>query len=287
MRLLSFATSTGSAWGVRLGENVVDMQLAAPQLPATILELLAAGPTALAAAMQAAQRASANEKKPLTALTLLPPIPRPGKIACVGLNYGDHVSEAGLAERPAFPGMFHRVSTSLVGHGDAIVRPRVSEQLDFEGELLVIVGERCKDVGVDEALNYVAGYSIFNDASIRDYQQHRALAAGKNFDCTGGFGPEIVTVDELPGGAVGLKLQTRLNGEIMQQTTTAFMLFNVAEIVAMLSEIHTLEAGDIIATGTCAGVGAVRKPPVWMKPGDVIEVEIEGIGILRNTIVGA
>lgn len=284
MRLLTFEKNGNPALGARVGTEVVDLAVAAPELPRSLLDLLHAGSSALDAALRSIDRTRSQGRIAFDQLRLLPPIPRPGKIICVGLNYRDHRAEAGLSEPAKFPGMFHRVNTSLVAHGQPMLVPRVSHQLDFEGELLVIIGRRGHRIAAASALDYVAGYSIFNDGSVRDYQIDKALAAGKNFDATGGFGPELVTADELPPGASGLELTTRLNGQLMQETNTANLIFDVAHVIELVSDIHTLEPGDIISTGTCGGVGAARKPPIYMKPGDVVEVRIEGIGALRNPI---
>ena len=218
------------------------------------------------------------------ALVLLPPIPDPPKILCVGRNYAEHAKEGG-AEVPAYPDIFMRSRLSLVGAGQPIIRPPVSHQLDYEGELLAVIGKNVHRVDEQGALNAVAGYSIFNDATLRDYQRRTGQwTMGKNFDGTGGFGPEFVTADEVSPGGVGLRLQTRLNGEVMQDTNTDDMVFPVATALSIISEAMSLEPGDLLATGTPSGVGYARKPPVWMKPGDTVEVEIESIGTLRNPI---
>ncbi len=220
----------------------------------------------------------------LAAIRVLPPVPRPGKIICVGLNYADHTAESPYAQ-PSYPTLFPRFATSLVADRASIIRPRSSQELDFEGELAVVIGRQARHVSRDEALHHVAGYSIFNDASIRDYQfKTPQWTVGKNFDGTGAFGPEIVTPDELPEGAKGLVITTRLNGETVQSGNTGDMLYSVADLIAIISEAITLEPGDVIATGTPAGIGWARDPKLFMKPGDVVEVEIEGIGILQNQI---
>jgi acylpyruvate hydrolase len=283
MRFLTFERNGLPCLGVRDGASIIDLS-AAPAVPQSLQSLIEGSESALAAARTAVARAGKNARQDASAIRFLPPVPRPGKITCVGLNYTDHLAEAGIKERPKFPGMFHRVSTSIVGHGQPILRPSNSEQLDFEGELLVVMGKRARHVSAVEALRHVFGYSIFNDGSVRDYQQLKALAAGKNFDSSGAFGPEVVTVDELPPGASGLHLQTRLNGAVMQDNNTSNLVFNVAQIIELISGFSTLEPGDVISTGTCGGVGAARKPPVWMKDGDTIEIEIEKIGILRNPV---
>ena len=221
----------------------------------------------------------------MAACKALPPIPRPGKIICVGLNYVDHAAESPYEGLPSYPAFFPRFSTSLIADGDAIVRPSCSHELDFEGELVAVIGRRARHVSEADALDYVAGYSLFNDASIRNYQFLSVQwTPGKNFDGTGAFGPEFVTADELPPGATNLALEVFLNGEKVQSANTSDMIFGVAELVSKASEFATLEPGDIIVTGTPAGVGFARKPPLFMKAGDRIEVKIEKIGTLRNTV---
>jgi acylpyruvate hydrolase len=216
---------------------------------------------------------------------LHPPLASPGKIICVGLNYADHTAESQM-EQPDYPTLFARFASGLVGHGAPIVRPNVSTYLDYEGELVAVIGKAGRHISESAALDHVAGYSIFNDGSIRDYQRRTPQwTMGKNFDGTGAFGPAFVTADELPPGADGLRLQTRLNGLVMQDASTSDLIFNVAKLVSIISVGLTLMPGDLIVTGTPSGVGAARKPPVFMKPGDVCEVEIEGLGILRNPIV--
>jgi 2-keto-4-pentenoate hydratase/2-oxohepta-3-ene-1,7-dioic acid hydratase in catechol pathway len=218
-------------------------------------------------------------------LTFLPPLSRPSKIVCLGLNYKDHAAESGFTP-PSFPTLFGRFASSLIGDGAPIILPPVSTQLDYEGELVAVLGTGGKDIAKADALNHVAGYSIFNDGSIRDYQlKTPQWTAGKNFDDTGAFGPWFVTADELPPGAVGLSLQTRLNGQVMQSASTSDMIFDVADTISLLSTFMTLTAGDVLVMGTPSGVGLARKPPVFMKAGDVVEVEIEQLGILRNPIV--
>ena len=215
---------------------------------------------------------------------LLPPLSAPGKIICVGLNYVDHSVESGFTV-PDYPTLFTRFTSSIVGCGAAIVRPSVSAQLDYEGEMVAIIGVGGRHICEDDALDHVLGYSIFNDASVRDYQRKSPQwTIGKNFDGTGAFGPYLVTADELPPGANGLHIQTRLNGVVVQDASTSDMVFRVARLVSILSEAVTLSPGDIIVSGTPAGVGMARNPPLFMKHGDVCEVEIEGIGVLRNPI---
>jgi 2-keto-4-pentenoate hydratase/2-oxohepta-3-ene-1,7-dioic acid hydratase in catechol pathway len=244
---------------------------------------LQAGGTGLKAA--ADRVGSAGEVVHEASLTFLPPLIRPSKIICLGLNYADHAAEGGFAA-PSFPTLFARFPSSLIGHGAPIILPKCSTQLDYEGELVAVIGTGGKNISRETALNHVAGYSIFNDGSIRDYQMKTPQwTAGKNFDNTGAFGPWFITADELPPGCTGLSLQTRLNGQVMQNASTSDMIFDVAETISLLSTFLTLVAGDVLVMGTPAGIGLARKPPLFMKDGDVVEVEIEGLGILRNPIV--
>ena len=215
----------------------------------------------------------------------LPPLATPGKIICVGLNYSHHAIESGF-KAPDYPALFGRFASSLVGHKAAIVRPTVSSELDYEGELVAVIGKAGRNIPRERALEHVAGYSIFNDASIRDYQFKSAQwTIGKNFDGTGAFGPVFVTADEFSAGAKGLHLMTRLNGAVLQDAKTEDMIFDVATQVSLISDAMMLLPGDIIVTGTPSGVGVARNPKLYMKPGDVCEVEIEGIGVLENPIV--
>lgn len=250
--------------------------------PGSLDRLVQQGPAALQAAATVLGDLPAVD---LAGVELLPPLRQPGKIVCIGLNYVDHSKESGF-EPPSYPAVFSRYASSLIGHGAPLVRPRVSHQLDYEGELVVVIGQRGRHIPVERALEHVLGYSVFNDGSVRDYQFKSAQwTLGKNFDDTGAFGPALVTADELPAGARGLRLQTRLNGEVVQSASTDDMIFDVATLVSLLSQAHALEPGDLIVSGTPAGVGLARQPALWMKPGDVCEVEIEGIGTLRSPIV--
>lgn len=214
----------------------------------------------------------------------LPPVTGSSKMICVGLNYVDHSAETGF-KVPDYPTVFPRFHSSLVGHLAPIIKPASSDQLDYEGEVAVVLSKGGRYISPGDALDHVLGYSIFNDASVRDFQLRTPQwTIGKNFDGTGAFGPTLVTADELPAGAAGLDVTTRLNGTVVQKANTNDLVFSVAKLISDLSQTMTLEAGDTIITGTPAGVGAGRKPPLWMKNGDVCEVEVEGIGILRNTI---
>ena len=284
MRMVSFNKAGQAALGVRVADEVVDLAIAAPDLPADLKGLIAAGPEALAAAGKAAREAGAEARRPLAGLDYLPPIANAGKYICLGRNYAAHAAEGG-AETPTYPVVFYRGASSLVGHLKPIIRPKCSEQLDFEAEMVCVIGKPARHVARAAAHDYVAGYSVFNDATVRDYQRRTSQwTIGKNFDGSGGFGPEFVSADELEPGAAGLRIQSRLNGEVMQDANTADMVFDVAETIALLSECMTLEAGDVIVTGTPSGVGYARTPPVWMKAGDICEIEVENIGLLRNPI---
>ncbi len=254
-----------------------------PRSPGDLLALLRRGGHALVEA----GRLLIDSGAPLDLddVTLLPPIQNPGKIICIGLNYADHSAESGF-KQPEYPAVFARFASSLIGQSEPIIRPSVSEQLDYQGELVAVIGKAGRGISVETALDHVAGYSLFNDASVRDYQtKTQQWTVGKNFDGTGAFGPVFVTADSLPAGCEGLQLQTRLNGAVVQDASTDDLVFDVATLVSLLSIPFMLEPGDIIVTGTPAGVGLARKPPLWMKPGDVCEVEIPGLGILRNPIV--
>jgi 2-keto-4-pentenoate hydratase/2-oxohepta-3-ene-1,7-dioic acid hydratase in catechol pathway len=213
------------------------------------------------------------------------PVARPGKIICLGLNYAAHAAEGGNAA-PEYPSFFMRGATSLIAHGAPLVRPRVSDKLDFEAELAVVIGRRARHLTESDALAAVAGYACFNDGTLRDYQRRTAQwTIGKNFDGTGAFGPWLVPASQLPPGASGLKIESRLNGQVMQSDNTSHMIVTVAQALVLLTEVLTLEPGDVVAMGTPSGVGYARKPPVWMQPGDLIEIEIEGVGLLSNPVV--
>jgi acylpyruvate hydrolase len=218
-------------------------------------------------------------------LKFLPPLQRPPKILCVGLNFKDHSKESNF-EQPDYPTMFLRLHTSLVAHNEPITRPRISDSLDYEGEIAVVLGKGGRHVRREDALSHVAGYALFNDASVREYQfKTPQWTMGKNFDGTGSFGPDLITADELPAGVKGLRLETRLNGEIVQSASTDDMVFDVETLIVLLSQAITLEAGDVIVSGTPSGVGWARNPKLLMRHGDVCEVSVAGMGTLRNVIV--
>lgn len=221
---------------------------------------------------------------PLDAVTLLPPIRNPDKIIMVGLNYATHVAEGGR-DTPEYPMLFPRFANSQVGHGQSMIRPKASECFDFEGELAFVVGKKGRHVSKENAYDHVAGYACYNDGSIRDWQRHTAqFMPGKSFMGTGSFGPWLVTTDDIPDPEV-MSLVTRLNGEEMQRATIDDLIFGVPELMEYISTFTELVPGDVVVTGTTGGVGAYRTPPVWMKEGDTVEIDISGIGVLRNSIV--
>jgi 2-keto-4-pentenoate hydratase/2-oxohepta-3-ene-1,7-dioic acid hydratase in catechol pathway len=285
MRLVSFIQNESTRLGVLKNGGIGDLAKAAPDLPATLLGLIQAGDEAFKAAAKAADGIADSDLIPVDQVTLDIPLRGAAKILCLGLNYVDHAAEGGH-NKPDYPMVFLRVESSLMGHGAAMVRPKNSVTLDWEAELVAVVGKTARHVSIDDALDYVCGYSCFNDGSVREYQRKSTQwTMGKNFDATGGFGPYFVTADELPLGAKGLKIECRLNGETMQSANTDDMIFDVATTLSLMSECLTLEPGDLLVMGTPAGVGHARRPPVWMKPGDSVEVEIEQIGTLVNPIV--
>lgn len=282
MRLVSYADEGGIGLAARRGDDLIDVTVAAEDIPADLHLILADGLLGkLDAAIDSAGRDALLDPN---VIDILPPIEFPGKILCIGLNYIDHAAE-GDFERPDYPVVFTRMATTLVGHEHPLVRPEASFQLDYEGELAAIIGQECRHVPRSKAHSVIAGYSVFNDATVRDYQfKTSQWTMGKNFDATGGFGPEFVSADELPPGGKGLSVVTRLNGETLQDGNTNDFIFPLDELIEVITQAMTLEPGDVIITGTPAGVGAFREPPIWMKPGDICEVEIEGVGLLRNPV---
>jgi 2-keto-4-pentenoate hydratase/2-oxohepta-3-ene-1,7-dioic acid hydratase in catechol pathway len=286
MKIVGFQTNEGLRLGVVEGDNVVDLQAVDPKVPANLADILAQNGGDLKSLGDLVKRAPASARKPFKGLKLGLPVARPPKVICLGLNYMEHVKEGMNRDNvPKFPTIFMRCQTSLVPHGKPIVRPRVSEMLDYEAEMVVVIGKRARHLTMENAYSCIAGFSCFNEGSVRDFQRKTTQwDMGKNFDHTGGFGPWMITADEVPPGGKGLKIQTRLNGETMQSDNTDNMMFPVAETLVYVTQGMTLEPGDVIVTGTPSGVGFARKPPVWMKNGDTCEVDIEGIGILSNPI---
>ena len=283
MKFTTYLRNGQPRLGAVEGDAVVDLNDAQPQVPSDLRAALLAGVDLCTVAKAAL--VSDAPRQPLASLTLAPLVPEPGKIVCLGLNYYDHAKESGR-QKPEYPWFFYRGASSLLAHGAPTLRPRVSEKFDYEAELAVVIGKRGKHLSQEQALDLVFGYSCFNDISVRDYQKRTPQwTIGKNFDATGGFGPVLVSADELPRGAEGLRISGRLNGEVMQDANTTDMIWGVAETIALLTECLTLEPGDVIVMGTPAGVGQSRTPPVWMKAGDRFEVEIERIGTLVNTVV--
>ena len=276
MRFVSFERDGKALLGVREGEQVRILG------DETIESLLARGVDLVD---YASDVAGGETVAPQT-LKFLPPLQRPPKIICVGLNFADHTSESKY-EQPDYPTLFFRVHTSLIAHEQPMIRPSVadSEGLDFEGEIAVVLGKGGRHIAKENALSHVAGYSVFNDGSVREYQfKTPQWTVGKNFDGTGAFGPDLVTSDQLPPGVKGLRLETRLNGEVVQSASTNDMVFDVATLISVISEAISLEPGDVIVSGTPSGIGWARSPKLFMRAGDVCEVTVEKIGTLRNVI---
>ena len=280
MKLATFRIAGSTTWGIIDGEEAVDVGAVLRGRLPDLKSAIAAG----ALPGLGAQAATA-QRHPLSAIEWLPVIPNPDKILCVGLNYETHRKETGRSE-VANPTIFARYANSQTGHLADITRPRVSSDLDYEGELAVIVGMPGRYVAKADALGHVAGYACYNDGSVRDFQRHtHQFTPGKNFPGTGAFGPWMVTPDEA-GELAALRLQTRVNGQVVQEARIEQMIFDVARIIEYCSSFTRLEPGDVIATGTPGGVGAKREPPLWLKPGDTVEVEIDRIGLLRNGVAG-
>jgi len=282
MRLVAFEQVDGSHIGVITDRGVVDLSRIDPAAPRDLDAVIKAGRLDQLVALMA--KAGDETHHQIGDITIGLPVAKPGKILCLGLNYMDHVAEGPFDKQP-FPAIFMRSATSLVAANQPIIAPAVSETLDYEAELAVIIGKKCKNLTEDNALDAIAGYSCFNDGSVREFQRHTIQwTMGKNFDKTGPFGPIMVTPDELPKAAAGLKIECRLNGQTVQSSTTDMMIFPVIETLVYITKALTLEPGDLVVMGTPSGVGHARKPPLWMKDGDLVEIEIEGIGILANPI---
>jgi 2-keto-4-pentenoate hydratase/2-oxohepta-3-ene-1,7-dioic acid hydratase in catechol pathway len=284
MKLLSFSEGNRESWGAISGDAVVDLGLTLPNYP-TLADFLGSADYQRRDAIVAAQKPGPK----LADIRFLPVIPRPEKIVCAVRNYLDHHNEAvafGMKrEITEYPPIFLRVWRSQVGHNAPVIRPKVSDNLDWEGELAVVIGKGGRHITQADAWSHVAGYSIYNDVSVRDWQRHaQQIASGKNFVGTGPFGPWLVTPDEI-GDPTRLKLETRVNGDVVQSSNTSMLIFSIQRLIEYSSTIFDLVPGDVIATGTPAGVGFTRQPPVFLKPGDVVEVEIENIGVLRNPVV--
>ncbi len=287
MKIVGFEANNKVRLGVVEGDTVIDIQAVDPSIAGDLGDYLRATNGDMTQLKAAVAKASASARIPLAGLKFALPVAKPGKIICLGLNYLDHVKEGPQKDNiPKFQSIFFRMLTSLVPHGTPLMRPVKSIQFDYEGELVVVIGKRAKHLTMENATDCVAGYSVGNEGSIREYQRHTTQwGMGKNFDRTGSVGPWMVTADELPKGGKGLKIETRLNGKSMQSSNTDLFMFPVAESLVYLTEGITLEPGDILFTGTPSGVGHARKPePVWMKAGDTIEVEVEKVGVLKNGI---
>jgi len=280
MKLARYSYDNRSGLGIVLGDQIIPLNNE-PNLPDDMSELLYQYPVLKPLLLNIVS--SAQQKLPLSEVRLLAPIARPGKFIGVGLNYADHIAETGL-ERPDFPTLFNKQSTCVVGPGDAIHRPRISEKLDYEGELAFVIGKHCRHVTASDAHKVIAGYTIVNDVSVRDWQiKAPTWTLGKSFDTHGPMGPWIVTADEIEPH--NLELKTWLNDELRQHSNTRHLIFDCYQLVETLSTVCTLEPGDVIATGTCSGVGVKMKPRGYMKPGDTITIEIEGIGQLTNPVI--
>ena len=276
MRLLSFSADGKDLFGAVSGDGVVTLNAKVGR-PSLAAALAADGVEAL---RRAAHGATPDRK--LADIKFLPVIPQPNKILCAGVNYRAHAAEVSR-ELPKQPSMFIRFTDTLVGHGGAMIRPKLSDNFDYEGELALVIGKAGRHIPAERALDHIAGYTIFVDGSVRDYQKF-SVTSGKNWPGTGPLGPWLVTTDEIPDPG-RLTLTTRLNGVQVQHSGTDKLIYSIPQIVSFCSDFTALSPGDIIATGTPEGVGHGRKPPLWMKPGDTLEVEITGIGALRATIV--
>jgi 2-keto-4-pentenoate hydratase/2-oxohepta-3-ene-1,7-dioic acid hydratase in catechol pathway len=285
MRLATLRTAAGPRLAARAGDDYIDLAATDPGLPATARAFLAAGADARAAAARAVQSPKAV-RIPAASAVLMPPVPDPPKILCIGLNYRDHAIEGGKAI-PTEPVVFGKFANALIAAGESIVVPRVSQKVDYEAELVVVIGKRGRHVAESAAFGHVGGYTVGHDVSARDWQfrgEEKQWIIGKTFDTFAPVGPEMVTADELTDPH-NLRIQLRLNGRTMQDSNTREFIFGVPKLIAFLSQVVTLEPGDLIFTGTPPGVGAARKPPVFLKGGDNVEVEIESIGVLRNPVV--
>lgn len=287
MKIVSFERENALHLGLVEKDQVIDLQAVDPKVPGDLGAWLRDNDGDLRPLAALAGKAPAAARLPLAGLAYALPVARPGKILCLGLNYMDHVKEGRYADNvPKWPSLFFRVLSSLVPHEAPLIRPRASEQFDYEAEMVAVVGRRARHLTPGNALSCIAGYSIANEGSIREFQRHTTQwTMGKNFDRSGSFGPWLVSADDLPAGGKGLKIMTRLNGRTLQSDTTDNMMFPLAETLVYVTRGMTLEPGDIILTGTPSGVGHAQKPnSIWMRAGDVCEIEIEGIGVLRNPV---
>lgn len=282
MQLVSFRKTKKNCLGLRMGEDVVNITEAGG--PSDLDSVLKEGPEAMADLKRFGENAKA--KIAYTEIKeFLSPVRSPSKVIAAGLNYKDHATEVNHHDTPTHPHLFSRYPTSWVAHNQAIIKPKSSPALDYEGEVAVIIGKAGRRISKDNALSHVAGYSIFNEGSVRDVQMRTPQwTMGKNFDRSGSFGPYFVSADELPEGASGLQIQTRLNGKVLQDANTSDMIFDVVALIEICSEAFELRPGDVILSGTPAGIGGMRTPPIFMQPGDFCEISVEGIGVLSNPI---
>ncbi len=282
MKYLVGETLDGTAVFAVNGENAVNLTALHPAIGSDLMGLIAKPELA----DSIATKIDAADSVPVSSITPALPVAAPGTIICMGLNYTDHIKEGGY-DIPEYPTLFMRGKNSIMAAGQPMVRPTCSEKLDYEAELMLIVGKRGRHISEEDALDYVFGYTVFNDGSLRDYQRKTVQwTPGKNFDDTGAIGPFTVTPEDLPEGASGLKIESRVGDEILQSSNTANMIWGVPQIIATISEYTTLEPGDLIALGTPPGVGHAKKPnPRWLKPGETVEVEIEGIGICASPVI--
>jgi 2-keto-4-pentenoate hydratase/2-oxohepta-3-ene-1,7-dioic acid hydratase in catechol pathway len=285
MRIATIQTPKGPRAAVLQGDAYIDLHGTDASLPPSVRLLLEGGTAMLRAAKQAAAHTDAV-RHPAAVVKLLPPIPDPAKIICMGLNYRDHAAETG-AKIPSEPVLFSKFNTALIGPDEPIVLPAVSKKVDYEAELVLVVGKKGRHLTAATALEHLAGYTVGHDVSARDWQLEkdgRQWLAGKTFDTFAPLGPTLVTPDEL-SDPLNLAVRLRLNGQTMQDGSTRHMIFPPAAALAYISQVVTLQPGDLVFTGTPPGVGMARKPPVWLKAGDVVEVEIEGLGVLRNPVM--
>jgi 2-keto-4-pentenoate hydratase/2-oxohepta-3-ene-1,7-dioic acid hydratase in catechol pathway len=282
MRFLRFQNNGREGLAIEDGREAHGLYADDARYPGSLAAIIGAGANALTRAADLLRKGAPID---LDAIDFLPPLGQTGKIICLGGNYPAHVKEVGL-KIPPHPTIFARFPSSLVGHRANLIRPRVSTQFDYEGELVAVIGKHGRHIPEGKALEHVVGYSIFNDASVRDYQiETPQWTVGKNFDGTGALGPYLVTADEVPPGGSGLRLETRLNGQVVQGGLTTEMIYSVATTISFLSQAMTIDPGDLLIMGTPPGVGMARKPPLYMKAGDRCEVAVEGLGILSNAVV--
>ena len=288
MKLVTFVhhgqTRLGALLADAAGERVLDLNRADPNLPADMLGFLAAGDGAMVLAKRAVAAAPADALVARAAVTLKAPIPHPGKIICIGLNYRDHAAETNH-ELPEYPTVFAKYANTVIGPGEAIILPKITEAVDYEAEFAAVIGRTAKNVAAADALNYVAGYLPFNDVSARTYQHRTSQwTVGKTFDTFGPMGPALVTADEIPDPHA-LDITLSIGGEVLQSSNTRNLIFSVNALIEDLTSYMTLEPGDLISTGTPSGVGGARKPPRWLRAGEIVRIEITGLGVLENPVV--